>query len=114
VYPLSRNAPGSPVAELTLSSQIRLTLNSFATNLQSTAARPGSTPADVKVAQAERYCYDLASDSLSQVKVLHDIDRNVLHRSQDSVSIMVACEWHVRYPLGTFALPTAFSRLRNP
>ncbi|RSH92010.1 hypothetical protein EHS25_009381 [Saitozyma podzolica] len=85
------DSPPIYMAYLTLFDlHIRLTLNSFAINLQSTAARPGSTPADVKVAQAERYCYDLASDSLSQVKVLHDIDRNVLHRSQDSVSIMVA------------------------
>ncbi|WVQ70474.1 uncharacterized protein L199_008701 [Kwoniella botswanensis] len=69
---------------------IRLTLNSFAVDLQHSFN--GFSPGlfDPKVQQAERYCLDLARQSLSQLKTIYDIDASILHHAQDSVSIMVA------------------------
>nr|XP_018259519.1 uncharacterized protein I303_07587 [Kwoniella dejecticola CBS 10117]OBR81677.1 hypothetical protein I303_07587 [Kwoniella dejecticola CBS 10117] len=69
---------------------IRLTLNSFAVNLQDTMNGFSPSMFDTKVQQAERYCYDLATRSLSQIRTIYDIDASILYHAQDSVSIMVA------------------------
>jgi hypothetical protein len=71
--------------------QIRLTLNSFAVKLQPTMGE-SSTSIDLKAVQAERLCYDLAIGSLTQLRVIYDIDQHILHHAQDSMSIMVACK----------------------
>nr|XP_019046765.1 hypothetical protein I302_05519 [Kwoniella bestiolae CBS 10118]OCF25695.1 hypothetical protein I302_05519 [Kwoniella bestiolae CBS 10118] len=62
----------------------------FAVDLQHSFNGFGPGLFDPKVQQAERYCLDLARQSLFQLKTIYDIDANILYHSQDSVSIMVA------------------------
>ncbi|WWC64963.1 uncharacterized protein I303_107577 [Kwoniella dejecticola CBS 10117] len=62
----------------------------FAVNLQDTMNGFSPSMFDTKVQQAERYCYDLATRSLSQIRTIYDIDASILYHAQDSVSIMVA------------------------
>ncbi|KAH8827808.1 hypothetical protein DL96DRAFT_1600439 [Flagelloscypha sp. PMI_526] len=65
---------------------VQLTLNSFAiaqpTRLAPVINGDFQTP--------ERYCYELAIGNLRQLRVMHDLDPEVLRYMQDNLSIMVA------------------------
>lgn len=74
--------------------QIRLNLNSHAVNLaRSVNDLSPDVPLNNTMAQAEQYCYHLAINSLAQLRVLSMIDERILQYAQDSMSIMVACEY---------------------
>lgn len=75
--------------------QIRLTLNSFGVNAQQ-LLNPVIAMTDTRsTASAEQYCYAIATENLLQLQAIRDLDVGILHHAQDSISIMVACEWSV-------------------
>lgn len=79
--------------------QIRLNLNSYAVNLARDASdNTADVPLNAAMAQAEKDCYQLAIDSLAQLRILYSINPRILTYAQDSMSIMVACEFNFILP----------------
>ena len=74
---------------MVLTLQVRLTLNSFAVDLQNRVRTP--VPALLPTA-AEQMCHDVAVSNLKQLQHIHSLDENILKHAQDSIAIMVACE----------------------